>query len=181
MLSKNAGFWVPLLAALCAGFSLESPLDAIFSASLASVALIVAIADLDRFEIPDVASGLMFMLGLGWVLFSSEADYRAILDAVARSGVAASVLYGVRGAYYRVRGFEGLGLGDVKLAAAGAPWLPWTYLPLALLIAVSAAILLITFQVATRSNRIERNAAIPLGAFLAPAIWFAWFAANIST
>src|SRR5262249_4774406 len=138
MLSNSGRFWAPLSAAVCAGFLLQSPLDAIFSASLAAVALIVAIADLDRFEIPDVASCLMFVLGLGWVLSSSDADYWAILDAALRSGVAAGVLYSVRAAYHRIRGFEGLGLGDVKLAAAGAPWLSWAFLPLALLIAVSA-------------------------------------------
>jgi leader peptidase (prepilin peptidase)/N-methyltransferase len=155
-------------------------MDAIFSTSLAAVALIVAIADLERFEIPDAASGLMFVLGLAWVLVSPEADYWTLLDAVVRSGVAAGLLYGVRAIYYRVRGFEGLGLGDVTLAAAGAPWLSWTFLPLALLIAVSAAILLIAFQIMIKTNRIELNSAIPLGAFLAPAIWFTWFIASLN-
>lgn len=176
----RTAFCLLVLLAGVLGFFIQTPLDAVFGVCLATIALVIAISDLDRFEIPDAASGLMFVLGLSWVLFSSEADYRAVLDAIVRSGAAAGVLYGVRAVYYRVRGVEGLGLGDVKLAAAGAPWLTWTILPLALLTAVLAAVLLIAFQLIVRANRIERNSAVPLGAFLAPAIWFTWFTASVN-
>ncbi|MGA7326281.1 MAG: A24 family peptidase [Rhodomicrobium sp.] len=160
------------------GFLFQTRLDAMFGSALAAVALAIAIVDIDRFEIPDAASGLMFVLGLGWVLLSAEDGGNTVLGALLRSGTVAGALYTIRATYYSIRGFDGLGLGDVKLAAAGAPWLSWSALPMALLIAVSAAFILIAAQFVTGSRRIEANAAVPLGAFLAPAIWLAWFAST---
>jgi leader peptidase (prepilin peptidase) / N-methyltransferase len=174
MHSNRAVSFTLLLAAGIVGFLFQGPADAIFGVFLAALALIIAIADIGRFEIPDWASALMFLLGLSWVFYSSSQDEGAILDAILRSLTAAGVLYAVRAVYYHIRGFDGLGLGDVKLAAAGAPWLSWQVLPVALLIAVSAAILLITIQVIAGTRRIESDLAVPLGAFLAPAIWLAW-------
>src|SRR5262245_60196399 len=165
-----------LLAAGILEFLFEAAADAIFGIILAALALVIARSDIDRFEIPDWANSLMFLLGLGWVFYSSGSDAGAIPDALLRSFAAAGFLYAVRAIYYRVRGIAGLGLGDVKLAAAGAPWLSWQLLPFALLIAVSAALFLIAIQAVSGKRRIESDLAVPLGAFLAPAIWLAWFA-----
>jgi leader peptidase (prepilin peptidase) / N-methyltransferase len=165
-----------LFAAGVLAFLYEAPADAIFGITLAALALVIARSDINRFEIPDWANGLMFLLGLGWVFCSSGSDSGAVPDALSRSLAAAGFLYAVRIAYYRVRGVVGLGLGDVKLAAAGAPWLSWPLLPFTLLIAVSAALFLIAIQAVIGTRRIEANLALPLGAFLAPAIWLVWFA-----
>ena len=162
-------------AASAAGFLLLAPLDAMFGTFLALLVLFVAATDLARFEIPDLANCAIFVLGIGWVVslgFYSD----AILDAVLRAAVAAAVLEIVRILYRQLRGMEGLGMGDVKLAAAGAPWLPWSHLQVALLIAVCAALLMVGGRALIARDGLNMRLALPFGAFLAPAVWVVWFA-----
>jgi len=166
-------------AASAAGFLLLAPLDAMFGALLALLVLVVAATDLARFEIPDLANCAIFSLGIGWVVSSGfYAD--AILDAVLRAAIAATVLEIVRVLYRRLRGIEGLGLGDVKLAAAGAPWLPWSHLQVALLIAVFAALIAVAGRALIARDGLNMRLALPFGAFLAPAIWVVWFAVEVA-
>jgi len=166
-------------AASAVGFLLLAPLDAVFGAFLAASVLVVAATDLARFEIPDLANCAIFLLGIGWVVSSGfHAD--AILDAVLRAAVAATVLEIVRALYRRLRGIEGLGMGDVKLAAAGAPWLPWSHLQVALLIAVCAALIAVAGRALIARDGLHMRLALPFGAFLAPAIWVVWFAVEVA-
>jgi leader peptidase (prepilin peptidase) / N-methyltransferase len=162
-------------AASAAGFLLLAPLDAMFGTFLALAVLFVAATDLARFEIPDLANCAIFLLGIGWVVLSGFYS-DAILDAVLRAVVAAAVLEIVRILYQRLRGIEGLGMGDVKLAAAAAPWLPWSHLQVALLIAVCAALLVVAGRALIAPNGLHMRLALPFGAFLAPAVWVVWFA-----
>ena len=161
-------------AASAAGFLLLAPLDAMFGTFLALAVLFVAATDLARFEIPDLANCAIFLLGIGWVV-SSGLYSDAILDALLRAAVAAAVLEIVRILYRRLRGIDGLGMGDVKLAAAGAPWLPWSHLQVALLIAVCAALFLVAGRAVIARNGLHMRLALPFGAFLAPAVWVVWF------
>ena len=82
----------------------------------------------------------------------------------------------VKWSYARLRRLEGLGWGDVKLAAAGAIWLDWPQLPIALLIAAAAGILVVAGRAMLDGGRLKTSIAIPFGAFLAPSIWLVWFA-----
>jgi leader peptidase (prepilin peptidase) / N-methyltransferase len=162
-------------AASAAGFLLLGPLDAMFGTFLALLVLFVAATDLARFEIPDLANCAIFVLGIGWVV-SAGFYSGTILDAALRAAVAAAVLEIVRILYRRLRGIEGLGMGDVKLAAAGAPWLPWSHLQVALLIAVCAALLVVGGRALIARDWLHMRLALPFGAFLAPAVWVVWFA-----
>jgi leader peptidase (prepilin peptidase)/N-methyltransferase len=162
-------------AASVAGFLLLAPLDAMFGTLLALAVLFVAATDLARFEIPDLANCSIFLLGISWVV-SSEFYLGAIIDAVLRAAVAAAVLEIVRILYWRLRGIEGLGMGDVKLAAASGPWLPWSHLQVALLIAVCAALLVVAGRALIARDGVHMRLALPFGAFLAPAVWVVWFA-----
>ena len=166
-------------AASAAGFLLLAPLDAMFGTFLALLVLVVAATDLARFEIPDLANCAIFLLGIGWVV-SSEFYADAILDAVLRAAVAATVLEIVRILYRLLRGIEGLGMGDVKLAAAGAPWLPWSHLQVALLIAVCAALIALAGRALIARDGLHLRLALPFGAFLAPAVWVVWFALQVA-
>ena len=58
---------------------------------------------------------------------------------VARSG-AGLVFFGVRAGYARLRGRQGLGMGDVKLAFVAGAWLDWIMIPLAIQFAAFAAL-----------------------------------------
>ena len=149
--------------------------DIVFGVLLAAAVLYVAIADIDRFEIPDLASLAILVLGLAWTLKKSDYSVEELSDSAVRCLAAAGLLLAVRAGYRAVRKVEGLGLGDVKLAAAGACWLSWSYMPLALALAVSGAIVAVVGRSIFRKEALRANAAVPFGAFLAPAIWMSWF------
>jgi leader peptidase (prepilin peptidase) / N-methyltransferase len=149
--------------------------DAVFGILLAAAALFVAVVDIDRFEIPDIANFAIFALGVAQTQVLGI-DITALTQCVARSVLVAACLFVLRAAYRCVRGIEGLGLGDVKLAGAGAAWLSVPYLAVAILIAVGAAVAAIVGRGIVTGERIKAHSAVPFGTFLAPAIWMAWFA-----
>ena len=91
-------------------------------------------------------------------------------------GLSAGLLLAVRIVYRMLRHFEGLGLGDVKLAGAGATWLSWSNITLTLLVAAIAAIMLVIVGSLIRRDKMLAPTVIPFGAFFAPAIWVGWFA-----
>lgn len=138
--------------------------------------LALALIDLRTFRLPDaltlplVAAGLLLAAtGVpGGLALPSPAD--------AALGAAAGFvgLAGIRWLYARVRGVEGLGLGDAKLAAAGGAWLGWAALPWLLLVAASAA--LAGAWLVHRSLR--GDLAVPFGPALALALWALLLAAQ---
>ncbi len=122
------------------------------------------------------------MFAAGLVLVALEAFPGQLLwdlgDALLRSAVAGGVLLALRYFYGWRRGVEGLGLGDAKLAAAGAPFLAWPVLPVALLIAAFGGLLAVGAQALAKGKRPSRRDSLPFGAFLAPAIWIAYLIAQ---
>ena len=158
-----------------AGFRFLNVTDAVFGAILAAATLFIAAADLDRFEIPDLGSLAILAGGFGWTAVTWGFDLDILADTAIRCVVAAAILLAVRTLYRMLRNFDGLGLGDVKLAGAGASWLSWSHVAFALLLAVIAAIGVVVARSFYARQRVEVHTAVPLGAFLAPAIWIVWF------
>jgi leader peptidase (prepilin peptidase) / N-methyltransferase len=68
----------------------------------------------------------------------------------------------------------------VKLAAAVGAWLPLEVMSLCFGLATSAAVVTILWA-RLRGDRIEGTMKIPLGAFLCPALWFAFYASRLPT
>jgi leader peptidase (prepilin peptidase) / N-methyltransferase len=158
------------------GWLVLNDIDAVFGALLAATALWVAAVDLNRFEIPDMANIAILALGVVWSLLSMGVDSEVIGEMAMRSLLAAGLLFVVREVYRMVRHVHGLGLGDVKLAGAGAAWLSWPHFVLALLVATVAGIILVLIRAVLSGERIQAGTAIPFGALLAPAIWVSWVA-----
>jgi len=166
------------VACACAGAAAVVVLDATdaaFGTLLAAAALIIAAVDLDRFEIPDAATFAMFALGVAWTQ-AWRLDVETLMQALLRSLVVAGALLAVRTGYRALRKVDGLGLGDVKLAGAGAAWLSYPHIAFAFAIAVGAAIAVLVGRSIAAKEPIDAQAAVPFGTFLAPAIWLAWFA-----
>ena len=100
-------------------------------AALGLLMLAVAWSDSHRFVVPDVLSGLAFALGVvNGVVTSPEGELAGGLSALSRAGLMAGMFFIVRVAYRQIRKREGLGLGDVKLAAAAGAWVSLTMLPI---------------------------------------------------
>ena len=51
-----------------------------------------------------------------------------------------ALFFGFRAGYRALRGVEGMGLGDVKLAAVAGVWLDWAFLPIVVEIAALSAL-----------------------------------------
>ena len=160
--------------ACAASALLLDPIDAVFGALLAATTLIIAIVDLDRFEIPDTASVAVFVLGLARTQ-ACGLNVETLIQALARCLITVVLLFALRAGYRAVRKIEGLGFGDVKLAGAGAAWLSPSHIAVAFLLGVTAAIALILGRSLVTGERIRAQAAVPFGTFLAPAIWMVWF------
>ena len=162
---------------MAAAAALLPPLEATFAALFAVLAVVIATSDIAIFEIPDWANAALFGLGLASVLAGTAAMdglapallLAALVDALARAAAAAGTLLAVALAYRAGRRRDGLGFGDVKLAGALGPWLAWPDLPMALLVAVAAALIAVAVRAAFAGRTALTELAVPLGAFLAPA------------
>jgi leader peptidase (prepilin peptidase)/N-methyltransferase len=105
--------------------------------------------------LPGTIAGFLasFVLPPGW--FSS------LIGILAGGGV----LFGIAEAYYRVRGQEGLGMGDVKMLAMIGAFLGWPLMVLTLVVASLAGSVVGLGLMA--SKRGDMQAALPFGTFLA--------------
>jgi leader peptidase (prepilin peptidase)/N-methyltransferase len=169
-----------VVASLTGGLLLNGT-DAVFGAVLAAMALYVSAVDLERFEIPDSASLAILMFGLIWSLEVTGGGSDVLAEILTRSGVVGAIMFALRALYQAVRKTEGLGLGDVKLAGAGAAWLSWSHTATALLLAAVAAILIVMLRSKLAGERVQSRIAVPFGAFLAPAIWVVWVIQVVET
>ncbi len=76
-------------------------------------------------------------------------------------------------AYRRCRGFDGIGMGDVKFVAASGAWIGWMGLPQMLLIA-SVLGLIYALGYALVTGRLDPSRRIPFGPFLAVGTMASW-------
>jgi leader peptidase (prepilin peptidase)/N-methyltransferase len=169
------GFAVVFAAAIFS-FAALSPDVAVFSTLLAALVLWIAMVDLEDRIIPDLANAAIAVLGLTLIAVEIPAGALAeeIIDALLRAIASSGLLFLVRLGFERFAGKEGLGLGDVKLMAAGATVLSWASLPYALVLAATAAIMVLVLRGIRHGAWLDRETEIPFGAFLAPAIWTAF-------
>lgn len=146
-------------------------------AVLAGLMLAIAVIDRRRMIIPDELNALAFVAGLvaAW-MGGGASPAAALAHALVRACVMFALLYGFRAGYRALRGTEGLGLGDVKLAAVAGVWLGWADLPMAVNIAALSA-LAVAFYARFRGAGFDPKARLPFGAFFAPAIWACWLLA----
>ena len=136
--------------------------------------LAIAVIDHRRMVIPDELNALAFIVGLvaAW-LGSETASTVAVLQALVRAGVMFVLFFAFRACFRALRGVDGMGFGDVKLAAVAGVWLDWTVLPIVVEIAALSA-LATALYAHLRGSGFDPKARLPFGAFLAPAIWICW-------
>lgn len=184
MTSRQRLTLVALPAALIAAvsFAVFAPAVALVSCLLGWSMLAVAVIDAQHFIIPDTLSLPAIPIGLlvARIIGSGASPGSdALLAHVAAAALGAGALYGVREAYRWWRGREGLGLGDVKLAAAAGAWTGIQGLGHVLLLACALAFAFVLLVNARDMRTVRGSTAIPLGVFLAPSIWIVWCANSL--
>lgn len=164
-----------MLLAFMASVAVAPGLSGVLGGSLAVVMIAIAAIDARHFVIPNTL--VLAALALGLVEASSFGTHRRIdgdlLNSALRAVVLAALFLGFRIAYRHIRGREGLGLGDVKLAAAAGLWLNWMTAAIAIDVAALLALAMVLVG-AVRGHKISGQTKVPFGLFFAPAIWLAW-------
>lgn len=171
-LIKTASLAIGLLAAVAASVAVSPDLNGAGGAVLAATCLAIAVFDYRSMIIPDELNAFAFLAGLAAAAlgFSPTDEVPA---ALVRAGAMFASFFVFRLAYRRLRGVDGLGLGDVKLAAVAGAWLDWPQLPLAVDIAALSA-LTVAVLARLRGVQLGWSAKLPFGVFFAPAIWLCW-------
>jgi len=169
-----------LLAFIAAGAVYVSIISApgaigALAAGFALVMLAIAVIDQRSFIIPNWLNAIGFGLAL---VHAAAQEPNMIAQAVAiaalRGLALALFLFTIRVLYEKVRGRQGLGLGDVKLAFVAGAWLNWLMIPVAIELAALAALSAYLWRRLVLGQSIPPTSRIPFGLFFAPAIWVCW-------
>ncbi|MDC7787284.1 A24 family peptidase [Rhodoplanes sp. TEM] len=172
------GAVVPAVAAGTCGAAaslwIEPGPGGLLAAGLAAVAVAIAAIDARRFVIPDALSATGLVLGLLYVWTTDPWPVDALTAALLRGAALALVFLLLRIGYRRLRGRDGLGLGDVKLAAMAGVWLDVPAIPVAVEIAALAGLAAYGVRQLRSGGPMRATARLPFGLFFAPAIWIAW-------
>jgi len=183
MSQKNVSHQIKILRSLALLAVIGSSLlavpgpDGLFGALLGSLMLSIAIVDAGRYLIPNRLTGAALVLGLlRAAAIGPEAGWAAVLWVAFRALAIALSLLVLMAGYRRWRGRDGLGLGDVKLAAVAGAWLGFVTISAVIELAAISALAAYGIHAALRGRRLRATAFLPFGLFLAPAIWIGWLA-----
>jgi len=177
----NPAVWQTLLLGLLAvavsfvSIAIAPGAIGLLGAGLALVTIAIAVIDWRSFVIPDWLNAVGLCLAF---IHAAALEPDAVLWAVAmaaiRGAALALVFLALRSAYSRFRGRQGLGLGDVKLAAVAGAWLNWLVIPIAIEIAAIAALSGYVLRQVVTGRSICATNKVPFGFFFAPSIWICW-------
>jgi leader peptidase (prepilin peptidase) / N-methyltransferase len=149
--------------------------DGLFGAYLGLLMSGIAIVDSRRYIIPNELTAAAFALALlraGTV--GPDADWLEVVRAVLRAAAITLPFVALMLGYRRWRGRDGLGLGDIKLAAVAGAWLGFATLFAAIELATLSALGAYLVNAYFRKRPLQATAFLPFGLFLAPAIWIGW-------
>lgn len=141
------------------------------SLGLGTSLLVLSYLDLRTGLLLDVITLPLIVSGIAFVWLSDGSWLFALAGAVLGYVLIAGLGY----VWRQMRGYEGIGLGDAKLLAAGGAWVGIAMLPVILLVASGAGLIGAVF-VALKPQNNEDRVAIPFGPALAFGIWTAWCA-----
>ncbi|MBL4617456.1 MAG: prepilin peptidase [Robiginitomaculum sp.] len=151
----------------------------VFSGSLVLVSVFLgwvllfgALVDLRTRLLPDEMNFILIITGL--LVSFWQGGGQGLLYAILATIIGYGVFFIIAKLYLRLRGREGLGLGDAKLLAAGGAWLgPLALNWIILLGCVIALLGIITTSIYSR-KRAKADAMISFGPALAMAIYLLW-------
>ena len=140
------------------------------SLGLGWILLALAAIDLRHYLLPDVLTLPLIPGGLA-VAYALDP---ALLPAHALGALVGFGAFAVIGILYRrLRGRDGLGLGDAKLLAAAGAWLGWAALPSVVVIGAALALAFALAQ-ALAGAKLALTGKLAFGPHLALAFWLVW-------
>jgi leader peptidase (prepilin peptidase)/N-methyltransferase len=143
--------------------------------------LSVLIVDARTFVIPDILSLPAIPAGLvaARILEAADAAQSMVLEHLSAAALGAGMFYAIRQLYYVWRKRDGLGLGDVKLAAVAGAWTGLDGLGQVLLLACTSAMLYVLLTHLHKLRSIRGSTPVAFGVFLAPSIWLIWVSETV--
>ena len=143
----------------------------VFFCLLGGILLMLAIIDFQRMILP---SWLNLLLAAAGTMQSAIIGQPNVIDAALGAFAGSGSLMLVAAVFRRLRGIDGLGRGDLKLAAAAGIWTGWQGIPLMLLVASVSALAFFIVRAVWNGN-LDRSAPLPFGPFLGLGTFLAWF------
>ena len=132
--------------------------------------LTLALIDARTFMIPNVLSLPLIAAGL---LLAPLLPAVSLWDHVLGAAFGAALIAVTAAVYRRLRGREGIGMGDAKLLAAAGAWVGWQGLGSVLLLAAVVG-LGVSLALRLRSGAPDLTQPIPFGPYLALGFWLTW-------
>ncbi len=166
---------IALLLGVLASLVTAPGAEGLYGAFLAALMLAIATHDARHYLIPNELTAAAFALALlraGALV--PDIGVEALLWPLARAVAVALPLLLLMALYRRWRGRDGLGLGDVKLAAVCGAWLDLATVAAVIELAALLAIGAYAVHAALHRRPLRATAFLPFGLFLAPAIWIGW-------
>lgn len=165
-LSLAAMIAVEAVVALSAVLLAPAPAVPVLLVAGWTLALLAAV-DLVALRLPDVVT---LPLGLAGLALGPRLLGSPLLDHVIGAAAGYAVLALLAWAYARIRGRDGLGLGDAKLLAVAGAWLGWMALPSVVVLACAGGLVVAAVRL-LRRGRAGLAEPIAFGAPLCGAIW----------
>jgi leader peptidase (prepilin peptidase) / N-methyltransferase len=150
-------------------------IESIFGVLLGCILVAIAIIDARRHVIPNVLTAAAVVLGLLRVA-AADGELSDFVSALAKAAAVTVPLVLLLLGYRRWRHRDGLGWGDIKLAAVAGIWLDWITILIVVEAATLAALTVYVVNSRLKQRPLKATAFLPFGAFLAPAIWLGWLA-----
>lgn len=138
-------------------------------AAIVSMTIVLIFIDLDIQILPDVVDlpGIAVGLVIGWMALGADSEMMlsaSLRDSVLGAVLGGGLLWGIALVYRGIRGFEGMGLGDVKMLAMVGAVVGWEpIIPLLFLASIMGATVGIAFGALKRGGM---QLALPFGVFL---------------
>ena len=166
---------IALASSIAASLILLPNAYGVIGGGLAVLMITIAIVDARHFIIPDELTAAALALGfLHAGIQDSDMVVEALASAALRGAVLAFAFLSLQVLYRHIRGREGIGLGDVKLASVAGVWLDWWMAPVAIEVAALAALAVYAMRLLYGGGSVRSMTKLPFGLFFAPAIWLGW-------
>ena len=135
--------------------------------------VLLSAVDLVALRLPDV---LTLPVGLAGLAVAPLLIRTSRWDHLIGGAVGYGALAGLSWLYARLRGRDGLGLGDAKLTACAGAWLGWAALPSLIVLASGAGLAWVAVG-ALRGRKLDPTARLAFGPALCLALWVLWLLA----